>query len=164
MYYKTEREAIKMKNCPNCHAVLDDNAVFCPSCGIQLGAPQQPYATVPVYDPFDHTAEYDPKDISDNKVFAMLAYLLGTIGIIIALLASSASPYVKFHVRQALKFVVVEILVTICIVLLFWTVIVPIVGGIFLAVLGVIQIICFFQVCSGKAKEPAIIRSLKFLK
>ena len=154
-----------MKNCPNCNAVLDDNAVFCTSCGAQLGAPQQSsYAPVPTYDPFDHTAEYDPKDISDNKVFAMLAYLLGAIGIIIALLASNTSPYVKFHIRQALKFVVVEVLTLACLALLFWTIIVPLVGGIFLVVLWVIQIICFFQVCSGKAKEPAIIRSLGFLK
>ena len=154
-----------MKNCPNCKAVLDDNANFCPSCGLNLGAPQPPYVpAAPVYDQFDHTSEYDAKDISDNKVFAMLAYILGPIGVIIALLASSTSPYVKFHIRQALKFVVVEILATVCIVLLFWTVIVPIAGGIFLIILCVIQIICFFQVCSGKAKDAAIIRSLNFLK
>ena len=32
------------------------------------------------------------------------------------------------------------------------------------AVLGVVNIICFFSVCSGKAKEPAIVSGLKFLK
>ena len=77
---------------------------------------------------FDHTAEFDPKDISDNKVFAMLGYLLGIFGIIISLLASRTSEYTMFHVRQALKFMA--------------------------GVLGVIKIICFFQICQGKAKEP----------
>ena len=104
------------------------------------------------------------KDISENKVFAMLVYLLGVMGVIIALLASSSSAYTKFHLRQALKFTVVEILTGIVSLLLVWTVIVPVLGGIFICVLEVIKIICFFQVCSGKAKEPAIIRSLNFLK
>ena len=40
------------------------------------------------YDPYDHTSEFTAKDISDNKVIAMLVYLMGTIGIIVALLAS----------------------------------------------------------------------------
>ena len=128
------------------------------------GAPYQQYAQAPVFDPYDHTAEYSPKDISDNKVIAILVYLMGTIGIIIALLASKESPYVAFHLRQGLKFLIVEVLVGIISAVLFFTLIVPIAGGIFLIVLWVIKIICFFQICTGKAKEPAIIRSLGFLK
>lgn len=163
-----------MKICSNCGAQLEDNAVFCSNCGVQFVASQQPnqeyrqnpynqnFATA--YDPYDHTAEFDPKDISENKVFAMLVYLLGTIGVIIALLASKTSAYTMFHVRQALKFTVVNILMTICTVLLCWTFIVPIAYGIMVLVLGVIKIVCFFQICSGKAKEPAVIRSLNFLK
>lgn len=164
-----------MKICPNCQAQLDDAAAFCTNCGTHFAAPAQPqgqpqtqYAppqqayTAP--DPFDHTAEFDPKDISDNKVFAMLGYLLGTIGIIIALLASHSSAYAMFHVRQALKFTVVNILMTIAAAVLCWTFIVPIAAAIMYCVLFVIKIICFFSICSGKAKEPAIIRSLGFLK
>ena len=154
-----------MKNCPNCNAQLDDNAAFCTSCGAQLSAQaqsQQPYT--PYVDPFDHTGEFDQKDISENKVFAVSVYLLGVIGIIIALLASRDSKFVGFHLRQAMKFVIVETLVAICTALLFWTVIVPIAAGIFFLVLFVIEIICFFQACGGKAKEPVIIRSLSFLK
>ena len=128
------------------------------------GAPYQQYAQAPVFDPYDHTAEYSPKDISDNKVIAILVYLMGTIGIIIALLASKESPYVAFHLRQGLKFLAVEVLVGIVSAVLFFTLIVPIAGGIFLIVLWVIKIICFFQICSVNAKEPAIIRSLGFLK
>lgn len=135
-------------------------------CAPQQGAipPQGVYAAAPAYDPYDHTAEFDPKDISDNKVFAMLCYLMGIFGIIIALLASNSSKYAMFHVRQALKFEVVNILMLICTLVLFWTIIVPVAYGIMSAVLWVIKIICFFQICSGKAKEPAIIRSLKFLR
>lgn len=170
-----------MKVCPNCNANVDDAATFCPSCGTALGAnpnpnpnPQPnpgfiPNQGAPMYnyapiDPYDHTAEFNPKDISDNKVIAMLVYLLGTVGIIIALLGSNQSAYVGFHVRQALKFTVVSTLVGIVSLVLVWTVIVPIAAGIFVVVLMVIKIICFFQICQGKAVEPYIIRNLGFLK
>lgn len=165
-----------MKICPNCQTQLDDNVMFCTGCGTQFGVPNgaqqtpnnsyhQPYPNyAPAYDPYDHTAEFDPKDISDNKVMSMLVYLMGWIGIIIALLGSHSSPYAAFHVRQALKFAVVNTLMLICTLLLFWTFIVPIAYGIMSIVFFVIKIICFFQICSGKAKEPAIIRNLKFLR
>lgn len=164
-----------MKYCPNCHNQLKDDAVFCPHCGTNTaGAPQPPQngyqpmpnygRPAPMYDPYDHTAEFDPQDISDNKVICMLVYLMGVVGIFIALLASSTSKYAAFHVRQALKFTVVNTLVMFVSALLCWTFIVPIAAAIFICVLSVIKIICFFQICSGKAKEPAIIRSLGFLR
>ena len=152
-----------MKTCPNCHAQLDDNAIFCTACGTQFGAvppqqnavPPQP-AFAPAYDPYDHTA-----DISDNKVFAMLCYLMDFIGIIVALLATHSSKYTMFHVRQALKITVVSILSVFVLIIPFlgWFAF-PILQGI----IWVIKIISFFQICSGKAKEPAIIRSFGFLR
>lgn len=178
-----------MKICPNCHAQLDDSSIFCTSCGTQFGAvppsaecstapaersttsaerntspaecsPPQP-AFAPAYDPYDHTAEFDPKDISDNKVFAMLCYLMDFIGIIVALLATHSSKYTMFHVRQALKITVVSILSVFVLIIPFlgWIAF-PILQGI----IWVIKIISFFQICSGKAKEPAIIRSFGFLR
>lgn len=168
-----------MKTCPNCRSQAEDNAAFCTTCGAHFApaAPQQTaqpqqtyqqqnvyYAPAPVYDPYDHTAEFDAKDISDNKVVSMLVYLMGAIGIIIALLASANSPYAAFHVRQALKFVVIEMLGGLIAILLAITIIVPIAYAVFTLILFVVKIICFFQICSGKAKEPAIIRSFGFLK
>lgn len=116
------------------------------------------------YDPYDHTSEFTAKDISDNKVIAMLVYLMGTVGIIIALLASKDSPYLSFHVRQALKFTVLGVLTGIITLLLFWTFIVPIAAGIFGIVLFVCKIIAFFSICKGNAKEPYVVRSFNFLK
>lgn len=94
----------------------------------------------------------------------MLVYLMGIVGVVIALLASSTSRYAGFHVRQALKFTVVETLLIIVAVVLGWTIIVPFAAVIAYLVLLVIKIISFFQICSGKAIEPAIIRSLNFLR
>ncbi len=126
----------------------------------QNAVPPQP-AFAPAYDPYDHTAEFDPKDISDNKVFAMLCYLMDFIGIIVALLATHSSKYTMFHVRQALKITVVSILSVFVLIIPFlgWIAF-PILQGI----IWVIKIISFFQICSGKAKEPTIIRSFGFLR
>ena len=151
-----------MKNCPRCNMTFEDNTAFCSNCGFSFTG--QPTMAAPVVDPYDHTAEFDPRDISENKVLAMLPYLMGWIGIIIALLAINNSDYVAFHVKQALKFTVVNTLLAFCAVFLFWTIIVPIAAGILALVLSVIQLICFFQVCAGKAKEPAIIKNISFLR
>ena len=126
--------------------------------------PQQPVYQQPVYDPADHTAEFDPEDISQNKVIAMAAYILGTVGIIIALLAAPQSKYAAFHSRQALKLDIVSTLLLIVSAVLAFTFIVPIAGAVCIAILFVVRIICFFQVCSGKAKDAAIIGKLPFLK
>lgn len=155
--------------CPQCGTQNEDNAAFCTGCGASFAPqPQQPQQVPPpqyvFVDPYDHTSEFDARDISENKVFAMLPYLMGWIGVIIALIASRDSRYVGFHVRQGLKFCVLHILTGIVALVLFWTFIVPIAAGVFTIVMAVIQIISFFSVCSGKAKEPAIIRSLGFLK
>lgn len=96
-----------------------------------------------------------------TRFFAMLCYLMDFIGIIVALLATHSSKYTMFHVRQALKITVVSILSVFVLIIPFlgWIAF-PILQGI----IWVIKIISFFQICSGKAKEPAIIRSFGFLR
>lgn len=133
---------------------------------VQYQAPvQQPYQPVqPAYNPSDHTADFTPEDISNNKVTAMAAYMLGMFGIVIALLAAPESKYAGFHSRQALKLEIVNQLLIIVSIVLCWTFIVPILGGLAMAALFVIRIICFFQVCGGKAKDAALVGSLPFLK
>lgn len=117
----------------------------------------------PQADQFDHTSEFDEKDIADNKLVAMLIYLLGIIGIVVAFLVKKESPYLNFHIRQGIKFVIIETLASLATALLCWTCIAPVVGGVFLTALAVVQIIAFFDVCNGKAKEAPIVRSFKFL-
>ncbi len=183
-----------MANCINCGSPIPENSAFCPNCGatvvkaeenVNNKAPEptpqpapepqpQPipaaapvYQQAPVYiepDPYDHTAEFDPKDISDNKVIAMIVYLLGTMGIILALLAGNSSPYAAFHVRQALKYVVCTILVIIIGAVLCFTVIAPIAAFVCIGIISVLRIISFFQICQGKAREPYIICKFGFLR
>ncbi len=148
-----------MKFCPNCHLTYDDTVDVCGQCGTNLQNMSQSQQVFT--NPTDHTAEFTAEDISQNKVLAMIPYLLGIFGIIVSLLASGTSPYAAFHVKQALKiYVVQEISVVLCIIpFLGW-----IVAGIWSIISLVITIICFIQVCKGKAKEPAIICNFKFLK
>lgn len=126
--------------------------------------PVQQYPVQPAYNPADHTADFAPEDISNNKVTAMAAYMLGMLGIIIALLAAPESKYAGFHSRQALKLEIVTTLLAIVSVILCWTFIIPILGGLAMAAVFVIRIICFFQVCGGKAKDAPLIGMLPFLK
>ena len=161
-----------MKICPNCAAQCSDENRFCTICGTQLPeAPQAAPTAFPTYyqpaapmaDPYDRTHEFEEADIHGNKLYAMAIYLLGLAGVFIALLGAKESAYVQFHVKQMLKFSIVELLLGICAAVLFFTILVPIAAGVCLTILEVIRIIAFFQVCGNKAKEPAIIRSLGFL-
>ena len=163
-----------MITCPVCHSQVADDNSFCTVCGNPLPAntpvapPQQAgfnyYQPVAPVDPSDHTAEFSQSDVQANKPYALLLYISSVLGIFIALLGGKDSPYVQFHLRQNLKFLVTEILLGLCMSVLFFTILVPIVAGVALAVVEVIRIICFFQVCGNKSKEPAIIKNLGFLK
>lgn len=158
-----------MKNCPNCGNQISDDSAFCPFCGSRFAQQESTngYAAQPqviMVAPYDHTRDFDAKDISDHKVYCMIVYLMGALGIIIGLLAAQSSPYVAFHVRQALKFTVLDILLGVAALVFFWTFLIPILVAIALVVLYVIRIICFVQICQGKALEPAIVRSLGFLR
>ncbi len=174
-----------MKFCTNCGESLEENATVCPKCGTAVGgaqpspAPQpdfqqaqQPYMGAPnpayqqqmyAYDPADHTAEMDEKDIVENKTLAITMYLFGWMGMLIAAIAAKASKFVPFHLRQVLKFELLATLVGIVTLLLCWTIIVPIAASIFYIVLLVVKIIGFVNVCSGKAKELPVVSAFKFL-
>lgn len=117
--------------------------------------------------PNDHTAEFGTEDIAGNKIFAVVVYLMGIVGIIIALLAAKSSRYVLFHVRQALKLSVCTMLLVILAIPFALMSFVPYIGILFQLVVGILaiaeigivmlRIAAFFQVCDGKAKEPVII-------
>jgi len=150
-----------MKVCPTCKTELNDDVVFCPKCGTNQNGGAVPQYVV---DPFDHTKEFDATDISENKVFAMLPYLLGLIGVIVTAILKKESAYVSFHIRQALKLLVTNIIVVLVGGILCFTFIVPAAAGICSVIIFVLKIIAFFQVCGGKAKEPAIVRNLGMFK
>lgn len=134
--------------------------------GPQQGMPQpQPVVSqqsyqIPYIDPSDHTKEFDPRDIADNKLFAVLPYFTSILGIIAALMIRE-SAYTRFHVKNVIR-------LHICLILCCIPSIIPIVGWIVtaigFAVIGVLSIIGIVNVFQGKAKDLPIISNIGFLK
>lgn len=165
-----------MKNCPNCHSQTKDEALFCPVCGTMLEVLPQPapdyfkaepvQVNIPVIQvkpSFDHTDEFSSEDIRTNRLICMVVYLLDFVGVIIALLMNTGSGYTRFHIRQSLKFTVLEALIAIAALLLCWTVVVPVLCLIAMVILIIGKLSCFVSVCKGQAKDSGIIRIFKFL-
>lgn len=139
-----------MAFCSNCGAELTEGAASCPSCG----------AVLKTVNEYDHTAEFDAKDISDNKVYALCIYAFEFIGLFLGALLVKDSEYLKFHLREAAKLEVVELVVCIAAAVLCWTIVVPVAAAIFMIMMFVLRVIAFVQVCQGKACEMWLLRSI----
>lgn len=118
---------------------------------------QQPYAA---FDPKDHTGEFEAQDIADNKLYALLPYFFGVLGIIPALMIEN-SPYTRFHVKNSIRLMVAMMLLIVpCII--------PIVGwiaaGIGYIIVIVLWIMGIVHVFQGKARDLPIISNIKFLQ
>ena len=116
-----------MKYCPRCGAEIADDVRFCPTCG------KETVIVVNNQDP-----QFDPQDIADHKMLAMLGYL--TMGIL-PMVGCRNSAYAMHHVNQALWIFIGSLLCgLVCIIpLLGW--IVGAIGSIFLLVCEIIGII-----------------------
>ena len=118
----------------------------------------------------NHSSQFSFDDICENKVSAIAAYLLGPVGIIIALLIARDSAYTAFHVRQALKLTISSVILEIAAAVFVLFGLIPFMGIIFKLVLVlicaawigvlVLRLIAVAQVCDGEAREPAIIGKL----
>lgn len=178
-----------MKTCPKCGKQLEDKASFCIFCGAPLiekapsdGAEtaeaekkedvnenaseekayqhepyRQPYTP---FDPADHTSDFDPEDIAENKLFASMPYFFSIIGIIVALMVPG-SPFIRFHVKNEMRFLIVSVLscIPLLVPVLGWAV-----GGILLTVIAALKILAIIWVLQGKAKDIPLIGSIDFLR
>lgn len=114
----------------------------------------------------DTTGEYDPADIEQNKVFAILAYL--GILVLVPILGAKESKFARFHANQGLVLLIAAIAIGIVIGILQF---IPVLGIIF-SIIGwvvniallVLCIIGIVNACNGKAKELPLIGSIKILK
>lgn len=154
-----------MATCPNCGAPLPEGVSFCTNCG--AAAPvssESASASGATYkDPYDQTGKFSTVEIAEGKLYALAAYLLGPLGMIIALLGAKNNRFTMFHLHQSLRFAILYVFLGLIAAVLCFTVIVPIVAGIAIVVLMVIELIAVIQACGGQAKEAAIIRSIDFL-
>lgn len=113
---------------------------------------------------YNHTKDFEAEDIEQNKLYAMLIYVTGVIGIIIGKLVSPDSKFLQFHIRQYVKIIVAEMLCAIFTVASCWLGISVLAFGVICVILLVVRIICFFKTASGNAEEVPILRGMSFLK
>ena len=153
-----------MANCVKCNAELAEGAKFCPACGANQAA--QPQAEPDLADKImginntaDTTADYDKKDIEDNKLMGVLAYI-GLL-FLVPLVAAKESQFAQFHTNQGILLFIVGIAGGIIALL-------PIIGWILAPVISLatlaLTILGSVNVCQGKAKELPIIGKYQILK
>lgn len=118
------------------------------------------------FDTPDTTAEYDPKDIQDNKIMAVLAYI--GILLLIPLFAAKNSKFARFHVNQGLPLMIVGLAIGIISIPLGLIPIVGIITSIIFGLAGicvlVLAILGIVNAATGKAKELPLVGKFKILK
>lgn len=183
-----------MAFCEKCGVQLNDGLKFCPECGAPVNAappvaPPPPVA--PVYDAQpqqtppqqskveaafnqfnnteDTTADFDPEDVSSNKIMGVLAYLSWLV--LIPIFAAKESKFARFHVNQGLVLAITEIVWGIIYRVI--RAILPygalytifgVVGSIVSIIFLVISIIGIINAVKGKAKALPLIGSIKLIK
>lgn len=162
-----------MAYCSKCGTRVEDDCKFCPSCGASVnGASQPDFAAqvASVNQTADTTGEFDPADIQQNKVMAVLAYLSWLV--LIPLLAAPNSKFARFHANQGLVLAITEIiygilysilsgiLLAVSPYLVFITGIIGLLGIVFL----VFSILGIVNAANGKAKELPLIGKIRILK
>ena len=135
-----------MKYCPHCGAEIADDVRFCPTCGKE---------TVVVVN--DAEPQFDPQDVADNKMLAMLGYF--SMGVL-PMLGCRNSAFAMHHVNQALWIFIGSMLCSLAAGILAFTVIIPILGGIALIVLFVFEIMGIVRALKGSGKPLPFIEKL----
>ena len=114
----------------------------------------------------DSTSEFDPNDIQQNKVMAILAYLSWLV--LIPLFAAKESKFARYHCNQGIMLAIAEIIVWVIFGILS---IIPYVGWIFIVLNSLISLVCLvfavtgiINAANGKAKELPFIGKINILK
>ena len=119
----------------------------------------------------DHTSEFDPQDIENNKVMALLAYLSWLV--LIPLFAAKDSKFARFHCNQGIVLAIAELALNFVVFPILSGILggVPVVGLLISIVSGLVGL-CFFvlsvigiiNAVQGQAKELPVIGGFKILK
>lgn len=114
----------------------------------------------------DYTENFDKKDIEDNKVMAILAYLF--LLVLVPLFAAKNSKFAQFHSGQGVILAAIELAGWLVFGLL---AIIPFVRWVFIALGSLVSLVCLVfaivgivNVVNGKAKELPIIGKFRIFK
>lgn len=159
-----------MSNCKKCGAEIQDGVQFCPSCGTatekkadETSGKSFADSVADLNNTADTTAEFDTKDIEDNKVMALLSYI-GPL-FLVPMLAAPNSKFARYHTNQGLVLFLAELILGAA----SWVIgFIPFVGWIFGLVAGVASlaglILGIVNAANGRAKELPLIGHIRLYK
>lgn len=178
-----------MSHCKNCQKNYPDTVDYCSVCGAKLeegSCPQGSSGETSVGDIIeqlvekaknafnkfnntpDSTAKIDQKDIEENKIISILAYLSWLV--LIPLFVARKSKFARFHCNQGIVLAVAGLLVSVVHVVVS-VLTLGLLEGILGFVFGIIEVICvvlsvlgIVNVVTGKAKELPIVGKYRILK
>ncbi len=117
----------------------------------------------------DNTADYDSKDIEDNKIFSLLSYIAFLF--IVPLLIAPKSKFARFHANQGLVLFIVDLILGIAVSIvsaIFGAIHLCVAGSIVGAVVGIAGLIWMVlgivNAVTGRAKELPVIGGIKIIK
>jgi uncharacterized membrane protein len=162
-----------MAICTNCGTQLQDGVKFCPSCGQTQaaepaqGAAQQAYAP-PVVPGAPEQA--DIQDAQDNKMMAILAYIIFFIPLLTG--AYKTSPFAKFHTNQGTVLAIASVAYGIAYgILTAILAFIPVIGWLLILLLGlasfIIPIFCILGIINavnGKMKPLPLVGGITIIK
>lgn len=112
---------------------------------------------------WDKSALFSGTEVKEYRLTAVLIYLLGIVGIILALITDKNSPYLKFHINESLKITVITASLTAISALLSFTFIIPALAGAGIIACSVVRLISAYKTLNGKSENAVIIRNLTIL-
>ena len=154
-----------MAFCTKCGKQIPDGNTLCDEC-----AAKQSSNSFFKWNGKDESSSFDPTDIQNNKVMAVLSYI--GIFVLIPIFAAKNSPYARYHANQGLVLFIVEVIwgifcsiLNLCLGLLrifgllFW-----IVSAVVNAILGILSLVFLALViygivnaATGKAKPLPVL-------
>ena len=165
-----------MAFCYKCGSEVEENAKFCAKCGADLENPQETPASDAAKTDFtdvinniteteDTTAEFDAKDIENNKILSLFSYLW--ILFLVPMFAAKDSKFARFHVNQGIVLFIFNIAWSIVDLILSAIlgkiIVVSLVYGILSSVVSLaffaLAILGIVNACMGKAKKLPLIPS-----
>jgi len=127
-----------MATCNNCGTQVQDDVKSCPSCGQAVG--NGPAAAFNNFVNPTGAVQADPKDAEDNKVMALLSYIIFFIPLLTG--AHNTSPFVKYHVNQGLTLFLFGIVYGVAYgILTAILMFIPIIGWLIIAVLSIVYVV-----------------------
>lgn len=132
-----------MAFCGKCGAQIQEGVIFCPSCGATTQTQEQ------------------VNDVEAHKIMAVIAYL--GILVVVPLITGKYknSPFLKFHVNQAIVFCIGYV---VTMFLSFIPFIGAFLSGVLILSIVVLQIISIIGAIKGERKSLPIIREIKIIK